>query len=359
MLLSEAAAELPLSKAAIEKRCDRGSIDYYLDSKGRRRIPFNAIENFGTGPVDPSIYDYDPKFDIPKAELWGNGKAPVIKLPRSKEWITVGGVNDIHVPWHDVELVDAAIELFADLQPDLFIINGDTQDFFGLSRFNKSFERLDNLQNELDQGKDLRKAFRTAMPNAMMHETMGNHEERLLTYPGFNAPALKSLNSLKPDVLMGLKEYDIKHWPRNGFRLNEDFLVEHGSVVRKNAGDTAKQRLGETLISGVMGHVHRLGQASRSGYRELNWYETGCLCQLNPDYVTGEANWMQGIWVGTFSTRSTNYNVQLIPAAGRGFIFNGKHYGNTGDTRDIWVGPMANFEQDIPSDFSKVVTRTW
>jgi len=359
LLLGEASAELPLSKAALEKRCDRGSIDYYLDSKGRRRIPFHVIEEWGMAPMDAALYDYDPKFDIPKSELWGNGKAPVIKLPRSQEWITVGGVNDIHVPWHDAELVDAAIDLFKDLQPDLFIINGDMQDFFGLSRFNKSFERLDNLQNELDQGKALRAAFRSAMPNAAMHETLGNHEERLLTYPGFNAPALKSLNSLKPDVLMGLKELDIKHWPRNGFRLNEEFLVEHGAVVRKNAGDTAKQRLNETLISGVMGHVHRLGQASRSGYKEINWYETGCLCQLNPDYVTGEANWQQGIWVGTFSTRSTNYNIQLIPASGRGFIFNGKHYGNTNDTRDIWVGPMPNFEMDIPSDFSKVVTRTW
>lgn len=301
------------------------------------------------------MYDYDPKFDIPKSEIWGNGKAPVIKLPRSKEWISVGGVNDLHVPWHDAELVDASIELFRDLQPDLFILNGDIQDFFGLSRFNKSYERLDSLQSELNQGKAIRKSYRDAMPNAQMHETLGNHEERLLTYPGFNAPALKSLDSMKPNVLMGLDEYEIKHWPRNGLRLNENFLVEHGNIVRKNAGESAKQRLSETLISGVMGHVHRLGQASRSGYTEINWYETGCLCQLNPDYVSGEANWQQGLWIGTFSTRSTNYNVQLIPAVGRGFIYNGKHYGNTSDTRDIWVGPTPNFEQDIPSDFARIV----
>ena len=345
---------------ALSKRCDRRTIDFYLDTKGQRRIPFHVIDNYGsTTTVDYGLYDYDPKFDIPKAELWGNGKAPVIKLPRAQEWITVGGINDIHVPWHDVELVDAAIDLFKDIQPDLFVINGDMQDFFGLSRFNKSYERLDNLQTELDQGKEIRRALRNAMPDAQIHETLGNHEERLLTYPGFNAPALKSLNSLKPDTLMGLTELEITHWPRNGFRLNEEFLVEHGSVVRKNAGDTAKQRLNETLISGVMGHVHRLGQASRSGYKEINWYETGCLCQLNPDYVTGEANWQQGIWIGTFSTRSLNYNVQLIPASGRGFIFNVKHYGNTSETRDIWVGPMPNFEKDIPSDFAKMVTKTW
>jgi hypothetical protein len=320
-----------------------------------------VIDEWANHSIDGfNPYEYDSKFNIPKAELWGHGKAPIIKLPRSKEWITVAGVNDIHVPFHDAELIDASIDLFKDIQPDLFILNGDIQDFFGLSRFNRAMERLNELQPELNQGKAIRRAYRDAMPNAEMHETLGNHEERLLTYPGFNAPALKSLNALKPNVLMGLDELEINHWPRNGFRLNENFLVEHGNAIGKNAGDSARKRLNETLISGVMGHCHRLGMASRSGYNEIAWYETGCLCMLNPDYVSGEANWQQGVWVGTFSTRSTNYNIQLIPAVGRGFIFNGKHYGNTGTEKDIWVGAKVPSTSEIPSDFEKAVAmRTW
>lgn len=362
LTLAEAAVETGVGRVALSKRCDRGTIDFYLDSQGKRRIPFHVIDqwtNQSVGDMAINPYEYDSKFEIPKAEIWGNGKAPVIKLPRSKEWVTVAGVNDIHVPYHDAQLIDASLELFRDINPDIFVINGDVQDFFGLSRFNRAYERLNLLQQELDQGKAVRRAYREVMPDAEFHETLGNHEERLLTYPGFNAPALKSLNSLKPAVLMGLDELEITHWPRNGFRLNENFLVEHGNVVRRNAGDSAKARLNETLISGVMGHVHRLGMASRSGYHEISWYETGCMCMLNPDYVTGEANWQQGVWVGTFSTRTNNFNVQLIPAVGRGFIFNGRHYGETGNMKDIWIGPVPNFEQDIPSDFNKAVTRTW
>lgn len=362
LTLTEAASELGVSRNSLKKRCDRNSIEYYLDSKGARRIPHTVISAMGRRTIDDFIinpYDYDPKFDIPKAELWGNGKAPVVKPSTTERWEVVMGVNDIHVPYHDTVLIDAMLELATDLTPHRFIINGDTNDFFALSKYNKANERLDMLQAELTQGKMIREAIRNAVPNAQIEETLGNHEERLLTYPGFNAPALRSLSALKPSALLGLDDLEIRHWPTNGFRLREEFLVEHGAQVRSVSGATARARLEQTLISGVMGHTHRLDSARKAGYRKLGWFETGCLCMLNPDYVKDEANWTQGFWIGTFSTKTSNWNVQLIPAVGRGFIFDGKHYGDTDQEADPFVGPRPNFEQDVPSDFQQAVGRTW
>jgi len=358
MTLTEAAKFLNMTRNSLKKRTDRNTITWALDENGARRIPFAELDRIAAGTSKPQDfnfdpYSYDPTFDIPKAELWGNGKAPVIQLPKNKQWITVMGVSDIHVPYHDMVLVDATIQLAKDLDPDIFIINGDTNDFFGLSRFNRSLERRDMLQTELDQGKQIRRAYKEAIPNADFHETLGNHEERLLTYPGFNAPMLSSLDALKPSKLMGLEELEIKHWPTNGFRLQEDFLVEHGSIVRSQSGASAKARLEQTLISGVMGHVHRLDTHRRQGYKDLVWIEQGCLCMLNPDYVKSEANWKQGFWIGTFSVKTGNFNVQTVPSVGHGFIFDNKHYGDTNIEADIWVGPSANFEKDVPSDFAK------
>lgn len=358
LTLTEAAQELGVSRNSLKKRCDRNTIVYFLDSKGSRRIPFAEIKRISDGlsTVDSFAFnplDYDPKFDIPKAEIWGSGLAPLIRVPQDKQWFTVMGVNDIHVPWHDATVLSAVIELASVIDPDIFVFNGDTNDFFGISRYNRSNERQDMLQTELNQGKMVRRAFRERIPNADMHEVLGNHEERLLTYPGFNAPVLKSLDSLKPQKLMGLDELDITLHPTNGFRLQEDFLVEHGCVVRGTSGGTAKARLDATLISGVMGHTHRADTYGKTGYRDLQWAETGCLCMLNPDYVNKEANWKQAFWIGQFSTKTGNFNVQLIKAVGRGFIFDGKHYGNTTDEQDIWAGANPNFE--IPSDFKKLV----
>lgn len=330
-----------LPRKAIEGYVRRNKWYSYLDERGTRRIPFSEIENFSGSEFENQpydIYDYDPKFDIPKAEIWGVGKAPVVTPGTGEQWESVVFLSDIHVPYHDQILLDGALNLIEDMQPHRVVINGDTNDFFALSRFNKANERLDLLQEELDAGKKIRRAIRNAAPNALIEETVGNHEERLLTYPGFNAPALRSLKALEPASLLGLVELGIRHWPMNGFRLREDFLVEHGAVVRKQSGATAKARLDDTLISGIMGHTHRLDSHRRQGYRDLAWFEQGCLCMLNPDYVKTEANWKQGFAIGTFSTKTPNFNVQLVPAVGRGFIYDGKHYGQTTTEADIWSG---------------------
>lgn len=360
LTLTEAAAQLGVSRNSLKKRCDRKTVDYFIDSKGARRVPIDFVMSMGQRQPDDfsvNIYDYEPKFDIPKAELWGNGKAPVVDPSTNERWEIVIGVSDIHVPWHDPILVDAMIELAEDVNPHRFVINGDTNDFFGISRYNRALERLDMLEIELEQGKMVRRAIRNAIPNAVIEETLGNHEERLLTYPGFNAPALRSLSALKPANLFGLHELEIRHWPTNGFRLRDDFLVEHGHTVSGQSGATARKRLDATLISGVMGHVHRLGEFRRTGYRDLAWFEGGCLCMLNPDYVPGEANWKQGFWIGQFSTKTNNFNVELIPSVGRGFIFSGKHYGKTDIEADPFVAAHPTIE--IPSDFAKEVARTW
>lgn len=345
---SEAAKITGLSVKAIKNRLDRGTLYYETDDKGVRRIPLWELERITNKSIqDLGFNPYEnPLYDIPKAEVWGDGKAKLVQPATSGQWETVVYVSDIHVPWHADAVIQAAAALIADLQPDRVVINGDTQDFFMLSRFNKASERLELLQSELDIGKEVRRLFRNAAPNAIFDETIGNHEERLLTYPAFNAPALISLDALKPSTMLGLDELEINHHPRCGFLLREDFLVEHGQVIRKHAGDSAKARLNDTLISGIMGHTHRLGSATRSGYRELRWFEQGCLCQLNPDYVIGEANWKQGFAIGTHSTRSSNFDVQLIPVVGEGFIFDGKHYGDTNAEINLFSGP--EFTDKIP-----------
>lgn len=350
---SEVAAMTGLTTRQVKHRMERGTIEYkFFD--GTRYVPETEVERLRNGnDFDPARMTqvYDPysivegeRHFIPRPELWGDGKAKLVRPSTPSAWETVVFLSDIHVPYHDPVLVDAATQIIAAVNPDRVVINGDTNDFFGLSRFNKAAERFDELQNEINMGRMIRALVRESAPNAIMDETLGNHEERLLTYPGFNAPGLRTLDVLKPSNLLGLSEYEITLHPRNGFRLRENFLVEHGQVVRKGSGESAKARLNDTLISGIMGHTHRLDSNRRSGYRDLVWYEQGCLCAMNPDYVIGEANWKQGFAIGTFSTKTENFDVQLVPAVGRGFIFDGKHYGDTGEEPDVYTGARPTFE---------------
>jgi predicted phosphodiesterase len=348
LTIQEAADYTGITWKGIKSRVERGTLDSFLGEDNRRYILTEELDKITQRsledlPINP--YEYDPKFSIPKAEIWGDGKAPLLKPSTHASWEKVVFVSDIHVPYHDPVVIDAALELIDDYNPDRVVINGDTNDFFQLSHFNKASERLELLQAEIDTGKAIRAELRRVAPNAIFEEIMGNHEERLVTYPGFNAPALRSLSALKPSTLLGLDELEIAYHPVNGFRLREEFLVEHGVVVRKDSGASAKARLDHTLISGIMGHTHRIDSYTRSGYRNLEWFEQGCLCLLNPDYVSGGANWRQGFAIGEFSTRTKNFNVDLIRVTGRGFIYNGRHYGNTQSDEDIWSAPIPQLKK--------------
>lgn len=276
-------------------------------------------------------------FNIPLAEKWGS--PPTLVEPSTTEqWETVVFVSDIHAPYHDAELLQSVCELIADVDPHRVVINGDTNDFFQLSRFNKAQERMDCLQDELDTGYAIRQQLRQAAPDALFEETLGNHDERLITYVEINALALGSLRALQPAILMGLDELEITHHGRAGFRLRDEFVVEHGHIARKDGGASAKARLNDTLVSGIMGHVHRLNAYRRSGYRKLAWYEQGCLCLTSPDYIIGDPNWQPGIAVGMFSTTSDTHNVELLPAVNKGFVFGGRRYGNINDPEEALLG---------------------
>lgn len=270
-------------------------------------------------------------FVIPVAEKWGDGLAPLVPPTTDQQFEVVVSVSDIHFPYHNETLLASTLLLIEDINPHCIVINGDVNDFFQLSRFNQGLERLDELQEEIDMGVDFRRNLRYIAPNAVIRETLGNHDERLLSYVENNARSLSSLRALKPEALLQLDELEITLYGRSGFRIRPEFVFEHGHVVRSDAGASAKARLNNTLISGMMGHTHRMAEYPKYGYRNLTWYEQGCLCMRNAEYKIGETNWQPGFAVGHFSTRTSNFHVELVRAVNNGYIYGGKHYGNIYD----------------------------
>jgi hypothetical protein len=222
--------------------------------------------------------------------------------------------SDFHFPYHDVRAVESFLNLVGKLKPHRVVLNGDICDFFQLSRFNRDGTRENALQEELDQGNAFRAAVRAAAPDAVIDETEGNHDRRIRDWLGANAPAFKGLRVLKPEVLFQHREHDITGHPGCGFRLRPGFLVRHGSVVRKGAGNSAKGELDNAGISGWSGHTHRLATFRKNGYRTLQWTEQGGFMRLDPDYIAGgKPDWTQGCVVGEFSTRSDSFATYEVP----------------------------------------------
>lgn len=255
---------------------------------------------------------------------WGYGPAELIRPATIEETETMLSFSDLHFPYEDVRLVESALALARHLQPHNIVLNGDVNDFFPLSRFNTGLERIDELQAEIDVANEFRVALRQACPDSRFIETEGNHDNRIYSYVCNNARALKSLRALERRSLFLYDELGIQWFPGAGFRPRPWFLVKHGSIVRAESGASAKAEQALAGISGISGHTHRLSTYRRGGYVKRQWTEQGCLCRLDPDYVTGSPNWTQGCVVVQFSTRTDAFTVEEVQVQDSRFVYGGR-----------------------------------
>lgn len=275
--------------------------------------------------------DHDVKYTrptttVPAAVKWGLGAAQPVRPATTEDTELVVFLSDIHVPYHDPDVVASALRLIRRLKPHRVVLNGDIADFFQLSRFNTAQSRMDDLQAEIDDANLIREGVRAAAPDAVIDETEGNHDSRTSTYVANNARALKSLRALEPENLFKYRELNINWHPGAGFLLRQNFLVKHGTIVRKDGGASAKAEMEQAGVSGISGHVHRLATYRKAGYSQRQWTEQGCLCRTDPDYVVGAPNWVQGCVVGEFSTRSDVFVTYEVPAVDGRLRFGGKAY---------------------------------
>lgn len=204
-------------------------------------------------------------------------------------------VSDIHYPYHDAKAIKCVLDFIQDKDIDTIILNGDILDFYDVSSFDKDPDRVNSLQKEIDMSTKFFKKLRTIKPDARIVFIKGNHEFRLERYLKKH-PELYSLDALKLPNLLDLKKYNIEYSDK-GIKLG-NLKIIHGDMVRKFSGYTARGELEKHDSSGISSHTHRGGvYYYRTPERYLAWFESFCLCDLNPEYIN-EPNWQQGFLYG-------------------------------------------------------------
>lgn len=122
-------------------------------------------------------------------------------------------------------------------------------------------------------------------------------------------PELFSLDCLKLPKLLELDTFGIEYQDKH-FKLGP-LKITHGSVVRKFSAYTAHAEMDKHDCSGISGHTHRLGVFyKKTPSRYMAWYEGGCLCDTDPEYVTSP-DWQQGFIYGYIEKDS--FSVTPIP----------------------------------------------
>jgi len=233
-------------------------------------------------------------------------------------------IGDTHVPFECKTSIKSTLTFIKAFKPNTIFLMGDIIDFYSISTFDKEPNRITSIQSDIDIAINILKSIRKASNKSKIIYIEGNHEHRLQKYL-WKHPEISSLNALNIQNMLNLKEMDIKYINQYKTQVYHNFVVEHGSLVRQQSAYTAKAMLLKRGMSGISGHTHRMGAhylANMGG--NYVWYENGCLCDLNPEYIIGKPDWMNGLSIGYF--KGKRFSIEQIPIIDGIISYAGKEY---------------------------------
>jgi predicted phosphodiesterase len=233
--------------------------------------------------------------------------------------------GDSHYPFHDQGAINIIKKIAVDVKPDVVVHVGDLADAWQISRFDKDPARRESLQDDIDTACAHLKEMAMVTPQAKRYFLEGNHEFRLTKVIWRMSEEQRELARLRVfqkhvDWQGILAENGVPKalWdfvPARGQarrRIFPKLVVKHGSIVRKWSGATARGEWERYGTSGVSGHTHRLGLFYHRDFNgNQGWAETGCTCDLNPEYVE-DPDWQHGCLIVTFARDYKYYSFEPV-----------------------------------------------
>lgn len=196
--------------------------------------------------------------------------------------------SDIHVPYHSIAAVSAALSFCKKEKPDALLLNGDTIDCFQLSRFVKDPKKR-HFSQELSTFQEMINVFKKTL-NCKIYFKFGNHEER---YENFLFQKAKEL--------IGVEEFELDNIIKaraEGIEIIKDKRIIHAAGLNIIHGhefstgffspvNVARGLFLRGKTSAIQGHSHQTSEHTESdmnGKITTTW-SVGCLSELHPAYA--------------------------------------------------------------------------
>lgn len=249
--------------------------------------------------IEGKTGDRDRKTII-KTEFYKEGARPYnpYAIPESDEanyepfiikgYKRVAIFSDIHVPFHNIDCLTAAITYCKKDKVDALLLNGDTIDCHRLSRFTKDPKKR-NFKHELDTFKALFDVFEKELKCKIFFK-VGNHEER---YEHFLCE--------KAGELVGIEEFDFENIIKarakgidvindRRYMLLNGLAGIHGHEYPGGIAAPVNPARGLFLrgkVSSFQGHNHQTSEHTEptmTGKMVTTW-SIGCMSELHPAYM--------------------------------------------------------------------------
>jgi hypothetical protein len=227
-------------------------------------------------------------------------------------------IGDLHFGMEHQPTIDIFFQVVSDLRPEKVILNGDTLDMFAISKYPKDARHNQSLADEQQRYHKFLKILHdiTIDWNCEILETNANHsgnsqEGRYWRYISNGIGTLAALPRVQELLSYQNVFFPPEKWCRvklvDNVILPTNLIVQHGTVVRKHGGMSARGEFEKILASTLTNHTHRFGCSSQrfpaAGHREEQTfvnYENACACRFDVDYVQN-ANWQNGFAIVNYT----------------------------------------------------------
>lgn len=220
------------------------------------------------------------------------------KLPESdeREWLPyiltgfkkVGILSDIHVPYHSITAITAALDHFVKIGIDCLLLDGDLIDFYGLSKYEKDPKKR-SVPDEIDKLGELLNQLGTILKCKLLYK-LGNHDERYDNFIMRKAPELYGLPDIKFETLINNRVEGIEFIGDKRIIQANALDIIHGHEFVQGIFSPVNVARGLSLrakTNAVQGHNHQTSEHSEPNLRgeiKTTW-SLGCNCELHPEYM--------------------------------------------------------------------------
>ena len=197
-------------------------------------------------------------------------------------------LSDLHIPYHDEEAIENALDYGFAIGCDHVLLNGDVCDFFALSRWIKNPEER-NFSRELQQTRHFLGYLRQLYPKGKIVYKLGNHEQRLQDWLFTKAPEIVGCSEFEMRTLLEFNKWGVEEVEsKRKIKAGQHMTIIHGhEIFGGSAVNPARGLYMQMGVCAMKGHNHRPSahQEKNADGKIMTCWSTGCLCHLEPDYA--------------------------------------------------------------------------
>jgi predicted phosphodiesterase len=248
------------------------------------RITLRSLEG-KAAKTSPKVKDVDerPKnpYNLPKSD-------EAIYEPYKIKAKRLLILSDIHIPYHSVSALTCAFDYAKKEKPDAILLNGDTLDFFGLSRFMKD-PKARSFAEELRTFKEFMNVIKKTF-NAQVYFKLGNHEERYFHFLWMKAHEIVGVEEFELENILKARAEGIEIIKDKRIIKAGDLNVIHGHEFGGSVFSPVNIARGLFLrgkVSAIQGHNHSSSEHTEPNMNGdiMTTWSMGCLCELHPAYL--------------------------------------------------------------------------